>query len=146
MADTFGTSKDLIGPKAWAYGLTPDNKLLNMPTRAILRIWRRMNYKHLTAHDSKDRIPYSCDRVIKDIANRFMENILAYQYYRRKYYYDKRNTYIKVNRSYEEVEMFSPLGNLSFETGVLRINKKTRKLLRKQGVWTDFNKPKPKPK
>ena len=101
-----------------------------------------MNYKHLTAHDSKrDKVPYSCDKVIRDIAGRFMENILAYQYHRRRYYYDKRNSYRDINRSNEEVQMFAPLGNVCYDTGALRVNKKTRKLLAKQGVWVDFNKP-----
>ena len=140
MITTFNTNPDDVGPKAWAFGLNKNNKLLNMPARAILRIWRRMNYKHLTAHDSKkNRVVFSNDRVIRDIARRLMENLLAYQQYRRNYYYDKRNSDTECHRSTEEVEMFAPIGRLCYDTGILRVNPKTRKALRKQGVWTDFN-------
>ena len=86
-----GTKNHDITLKAWAFGLDSNNKLLNMPSRAILRIWRRFNYAHLTSHELKQST-FNCDVVIKAIAHQWMRNILAYQLSKRTYYYDKINT------------------------------------------------------
>jgi len=75
-----------------------------------------------------------------DIARRFMENILAYQYYRRRYYYDKRNSHRDIQRSNEEVSMFAPLGSVCYDTGILRVHKDIREILAERGAWVDFNK------
>ena len=111
-----------------------------MPSTALLRIALRTLYAHLTKLEI-DKTPLNKKQVKRDIAHKFMSRILAYQQYRRNYFYDKVNSTIPVHRSSREVRQLSGLGELSYHTGRLKLNKPIRKLLKKAGVWVDFNKP-----
>ena len=109
-----------------------------MPSRAILRIALRVVYKHLTSLEI-DGTPINKPKIKRNIAHAFMSRILAYQLYRRNYYFDKVNSTIPVHRSSKEVTNIAPLGKLDYDTGTLLINPKIRKLLKKHKVWIDFN-------
>ena len=123
----------------WLFSLNNEMKPLNMPSNALLRIALRTIYAHLTKLEV-DKTPLNKKRIKRDIAHKFMSRILAYQQYRRNYFYDKVNSTIPVHRSNREVRQLSGLGELSYHTGRLKLNKPIRKLLKKAGVWVDFNK------
>ena len=134
-----GTKRSEIHPTyTWLFNLNNTNKPLNMPSRALLRISLRILYKHLTALEM-DGTPIDKNKICSAIAHSFMSRILAYQLYRRNFYYDKVNSSIPVHRSSKEVSLVAPVGKLDYNTGTLRIKPKLRKLLKKYKVWINFN-------
>ena len=133
-----GVKKKELAPWTWTTNMKRSLFPLPPSACAIIRIWRRMNYKHLTSFECS-HIPYNPDRVCKDIARTFMTRILAYQLHRRNYYYDKRNTPWPCHRSHTEVLNAKPLGKLVYHSGKLKIKKKIKAIFVRYGVWTDFN-------
>ena len=128
----------------WTYTthLTRDKKPMRAPARAIITLWRRINFKHLTALELNGT-PYNSEVVATEVVKTFMSRILAYQLYRRNFYYDKRNSGQPYHRSTSEVKNLSALGDLSYLTGKLKIKKSIRKVFEKYKVWVDFNKSAP---
>ena len=109
-----------------------------MPARALLRIWRRINYKHLT-NSKINGIPFNTKLVKEEITRTFMKNILAYQQYRRDFYYDKRHSSTPYHRGKKEVESMKSLGELDYSTGKLEMNDAVKQVFIKFKVWRDFN-------
>ena len=126
----------------WTYTthLDKHKKTLRAPARAIITIWRRINYKHLTALQ-RDGIPYNPKTVTLEVVKTFMSRILAYQLYRRNFFYDRKNSGLPFHRSTSEVEQMSALGELNYLTGKLHIKLPIIKFFKKYKVWVDFNKP-----
>lgn len=127
----------------WLFNLDSNFKPLNKPAQACLRIALRVVYGHLTRLETTGA-PINKTRIKRDFANHLMTRILAYQLYRRNYYLDKFNTNIPSHRPTSEVSKLAPLGDLDYDTGQLIINPNIRRLLKKAGVWVDFNRRKPR--
>ena len=140
--EAMGIQRSTMAPWTLTTHLDSNMHILPSSARGIIQLWRRINFKHLTSLEC-DHIPYNPDRVCKDIAYIFMERILAYQLHRRNFYYDQRNAPWPSHRSTREVENLEPLGELDYQTGKLKINKDIKKILRKQGVWHNFNSRRP---
>ena len=121
------------------FNLYSNFKPINMPAQAFMRIALRALYRHLTQLEVNGT-PINKQRIKRDIAHDFMARILACQLYRRNYYLDKVNTNIPTDRPMAEVSRLAPLGDLDCVTGRLAIRPAVRRLLKKAGVWVDFNK------
>ena len=116
-----------------------DSELKPLPhlAAAIIRNYTRILYKHITLVDTNNK-PFNAVKVNDEIARTFMSRILAYQLYRRNYLNDKIYTNTPTHRSNREVRLMKLIGELDYDTGVLILNKRIIKLLKRAKAWTDF--------
>ena len=128
--------------KIWLLGLTNENKPLGECQRALLALYWRVNYKHLTLQDMK-KTKYHATTVCKDLGRVFMSRILAYQSERRRHFLAKKHAGTRNGRPLSDLHpseamRIAPIGELDIETGKLKIRKEIKQILKDLGVWRKF--------
>jgi len=148
--EEMGVQPEQIDVRAtWLFGLIYKDASEKKPTqplgpcqRALLVLYWRVIYKHMTLQEMKRRT-FITTTVSKDIGRHFMARILAYQATRRRFYQNKKHAGTKGGRPAHELpqkaaQQIAPIGELKLETGKLTIRKEIRRILKGIGVWRRF--------
>ena len=131
--------KSILPRTTWLACINKRGKQLPNFGKAIIRLFRRVNYRHFTTVVT-DNLPYDPDRVIADLARIIMARILSVQYGLQKFIVSRRHTPLKkvLPPSINNPKKLGGIGKIDIFTGKLTIKKKIRRILINQGVWRDI--------
>jgi len=131
--------KDIHATHTWLACIKKNGKHLPPFARAIIRWFRRVNYRHFTAV-ATDHIKYDPDRVISDLSRLVMSRILSVQFGLQKFIISRRHTALKkvLPNSINKTEKLGGIGNTDIHTGVLTVKRGIKRILQNQEAWSDM--------
>ena len=139
LASVLGTPRsELLSPKAWIFGLNSADKLLHPFVRALLRLYWRIVYRHLTQQE-REGIKFYSPRVSQEILRTYMARVLAHQHSLYLFSTSRRYTCLPKVLPAAAVTLNSPLGTLDVDTGRLDLSDDFKAFMIKHDVFTDFD-------
>jgi len=135
-----GVKRNSIHPSlTWLTCLNKKGKPLPNIAKAIIRLFRRVNYRHFVQVVT-DKHAYNPDHVISDLARTLMARILSVQYGLQKFIISRRHTPLKkvLPPSINNQKKLGGIGKIDIHTGVLKIKKGLKRILINQEVWRDI--------
>ena len=132
----------------FGFGLDNNNNVIkNKAAQALLRLYWRVIYRHMTRVSSLSHTPWFVSNhlpniICKDLARVFMEKILTYQLNKRDFYYQRVLSELSPDEEILPlalVDEASPLGSLDIRDGKLVIRPDLVAIFKCHECWSDFN-------
>ena len=112
---------------------------LSSASKALLRIMWRTTYAHFVKVSTAHK-PFNPASVARDTFRRFMSRIMAFQDIKRKFYLQRRYSYLPRVLSRKAAKEVADIGKLECRTGRLKIRNSVREIFKKYKVWNCYNK------
>ena len=122
----------------FGFGIKADGKPWGKGLRAVLALFWRVIYRHMTALE-EDKTPFHEPSVCKDLARMIMRMILNYQIEKRTFCLSRKFSKKTSVLPSKVASQVAHLGDLDCRTGKLTLHKGLSDILSEYNMMTNFN-------